>query len=138
MELPKFALSIRQPWADAIIWHEKDIENRNWTTNFRGAVCIHAAKAWGRSEKDDLEYIEQLLNIKLEVDKPELGGIIGTAEIIDCVADSESHWFSGKYGFVLANAKSVDFIPCKGALGFFDWRKLNALSPTPTDKEGAT
>lgn len=54
------------------------------------------------------------------------GGIIGVAEIVDCVEASDSPWFFGRYGFVLRNARPVDFIPVKGALGFFGWhRNLN-------------
>lgn len=114
------ALSIRQPWADAIIWHGKDIENRSWPTRFRGPVLIHAAKKWGPSERGDLTYIEGITATKLEdTDRPLLGGIIGKTEIVDCVQAWESPWFFGPYGFVLRNAEPLDFIPCRGALGFF-------------------
>ena len=127
-DLPPKALSIRQPWAWAIINAGKDIENRDWPTKFRGPVCIHAAKA--------VPPVRYLLDCH-EATKitgrdnmpPKLGedfhrgGIIGVAEIVECVETSESPWFFGRYGFVLRNARPVDFIPVKGALGFFDWRK---------------
>jgi hypothetical protein len=29
--------------------------------------------------------------------------------------------FFGAFGFVLRNARPVDFVPVKGALGFFQW-----------------
>lgn len=48
-----------------------------------------------------------------------LGGIVGMVEITDCVSTSQSSWFYGQYGFVLRNPVALDFIPCKGALGFF-------------------
>lgn len=114
------AISIRQPWADAIIWHGKDIENRDWPTRYRGPVLIHAAKAWGRPERDDLDTVERMAGVKLETDRPLLGGVIGQAEIVDCVTYSDSKWFFGRYGFVLRNAKSLPFRPCRGALGFFN------------------
>jgi hypothetical protein len=42
-------------------------------------------------------------------------------EIVDCVSESSSPWFFGKYGFVLSNPRVLrNPIPCKGALGFFD------------------
>lgn len=129
---PPRALSIRQPWADAIIWHGKDIENRDWNTAFRGWVCVHAAKKWGLEERLDIDSINRLSGQRLEVDRPLLGGIIGVAEIVDCVEASDSRWFFGRYGFVLRNASPVEFIPVKGALGFFDWRKnLSQKEPTP-------
>ena len=114
------ALSIRQPWADAIIWHGKDVENRSWPTRFRGPVLIHAAKKWGPAERADLAWIEDATGTKLEdVDQPLLGGIIGKAEIVDCVTELDSKWFFGRYGFVLRNAEALPFQPCRGALGFF-------------------
>lgn len=49
----------------------------------------------------------------------ETGGIVGMAEITDCVNKSKSPWFFGPYGFTLTNAKSLPFYPCKGKMGFF-------------------
>ncbi|MCA0850378.1 ASCH domain-containing protein [Salipiger thiooxidans] len=113
------ALSIRQPWADAIIWHGKDVENRTWSTRYRGPVLIHAAKAWGPREREDLAFVEEMTGTKLEIDKPLLGGIIGRAEIVDCVNSMDSRWFFGPVGFVLRNPEPLPFQPCRGALGFF-------------------
>ena len=47
------------------------------------------------------------------------GGIVGSVEIVDCVEDSASRWFVGRYGFVLRDPKPLPFVPWKGALGFF-------------------
>lgn len=124
-DLPPLAISIRQPWAHAILHLGKDIENRNWKTSFRGPVCIHAAKGctdaefnvaatfigWARLSRPGLS----------PRDYPR-GGIVGVVEIVDCVSESSSPWFFGGYGFVLRNPRPVEFIPVKGALGFFDWR----------------
>jgi hypothetical protein len=122
-DLPTKALSIRQPWAWAIINAGKDIENRDWATKFRGPVCIHAAKKWGVEERLDIDCIHRLSGVRFPIGQPNLGGIVGIAEIVDCVDMSESPWFFGPYGFVLRNVQPVEFIPVKGALGFFDWRK---------------
>ena len=43
--------------------------------------------------------------------------------LLHCVERSRSPWFFGRFGFVLENVQPVDFIPVRGALGFFDWRK---------------
>ncbi len=124
-DLPKLALSIRQPWAWAIMHAGKGVENRDWATKYRGQICIHAAKAC--SKKDYLEAVEFIQSIGIEwpldVNTLDRGGIIGTAELVDCVSASESPWFFGKYGFVLKNPKATQFIPVNGKLGFFDWRK---------------
>jgi hypothetical protein len=39
------ALTVKQPWASAIIYGDKDIENRVWRTGYRGRLLIHAGKA---------------------------------------------------------------------------------------------
>ena len=36
-------LSIQQPWAWMVCSGDKDIENRNWKTDFRGTIAIHAS-----------------------------------------------------------------------------------------------
>ena len=126
------ALSIRQPWADAIIWHGKDVENRDWKTNFRGPVLIHAAKAWGPQERADLAFVEAMPATTLgNVDRPLLGGIIGKAVIVDCVEEMDSRWFFGRYGFVLRNAEPLPFKPCRGQLGFFTPEFTEKPKPAP-------
>lgn len=129
--LPLMAISIRQPWAWAIIHAGKDIENRDWPTRFRGPVCIHAAKGMTRDEYEDclaaVHHISRGHPFPSGLTLPSFdaldrGGIVGTAEITGCVSDSDSPWFFGKYGFVLRNVEPVSFIPVRGALGFFDWR----------------
>lgn len=134
-ELPQKALSIMQPWAWLIVNGHKDIENRDWPTRFRGEVAIHAGK---KIDKNAAWYMSQGVHpaagTRLPLDHPAfiqkdppwddlIGGIVGVAEIIGCVEGSANPWFVGRYGFVIRNARTVPFIPVKGALGFFDWRK---------------
>ncbi|MVA91574.1 hypothetical protein GOZ80_06010 [Agrobacterium vitis] len=130
--LPKFALSIRQPWAWCIVNLGKDIENRNWPTRFRGPVCIHAAKGMTRDEYEGcLATVHAISRTHPfpqggafpEREELQRGGIVATAEIVNCVDRSASPWFFGTFGFVLRNVQPVEFIPVKGALGFFEWRK---------------
>ena len=117
------AFSIKQPWTWLIVNGHKDVENRNWNTNFIGGIFIHASKSF-----DSEGYVWVLSNRALlglegvEIPEPhefERGGIVGAANIAGCVRDSDSPWFFGKYGFIIKNAKPVDFIPCKGKLKFF-------------------
>ena len=44
------AISVRQPWAWAIISALKDIENRGWPIHYRGDILIHAAKTCTKKE----------------------------------------------------------------------------------------
>lgn len=119
------ALSIRQPWAHAILHAGKDVENRNWPTRFRGRVLIHAAKGM---DEDDVDGFRDLLATRsiatpalkgLKVGDLQRGGIIGEVEIVDCVRASGSPWFVGDWGFVVRNPRPIAFAPCRGMLGFF-------------------
>jgi hypothetical protein len=117
------ALSVKQPWAWAIMHAGKDIENRNWPTNFRGRLAIHASKGVTKAEYwEDAAFIEEISGLR-PPDYPMLdqrGFIIGTVEVVSCVGDHRSPWFFGEYGFVLAEPRPlVTPIYCKGQLGFW-------------------
>jgi len=132
MELPEKAISIIQPWPWLIVHGYKDIENRDWKSwnpglKFRGPVAIHSSMKADRYCIDHvMRGIHPVTGERFETLAPktfERGGIIGVAEIVDCVTSSDSSWFVGEYGFVVRNARPVPFIPVKGALGFFNWRE---------------
>ena len=112
------ALSINQPWAWAIVNGYKPVENRDWNTEYRGKVLIHAGKKF---DDEGYEFIKKMLptaNVPIK-DDFFMGGIVGSAYIVDCVKQMESEWFFGEYGFVIADARPCAPIICRGALGFF-------------------
>lgn len=41
--MPVRAISVRRPWADAIVDGVKRIENRSWRSGYRGMLLIHAS-----------------------------------------------------------------------------------------------
>ncbi len=119
------ALSIKQLWAHSILHLGKDIENRDWSTNFRGTVAIHASKGITKQQYEESAYmIYEIANYQANLPSfhnVKLGAILGTVEIVDCVTHSDSDWFFGKYGFVLKNPRPlIQPIFCKGALGFWE------------------
>jgi len=121
------ALSIRQPWAWLILHGGKDIENRDWPTKFRGRVLVHASKGMTRDEWESAWMCAhgtgaspKAVGMGLTRDNIERGGIVGSVEIVDCVTDSDSRWFFGRYGFVLRDPQPLPFTPWRGQLGFFD------------------
>ena len=123
LNFPIKALSIRQPWAWAIIYAGKDIENRAWgASNFRGSLAIHAAKGMTRLEYlKAREFMKDIGVICPPAVELQRAGIIGTVEIIDFVRTSESPWFMGPAGLVLRDPKPCRFRAVIGALGFFNW-----------------
>ncbi|MDZ7735912.1 MAG: ASCH domain-containing protein [Gammaproteobacteria bacterium] len=122
------ALSIRQPWAFAIVNGWKPVENRTWPTRYRGRILIHAGK---KEETEDIEGVLEMIAgqtglpiltvIEMYFEQQRtFGGIVGAATLVDCVTSCDSSWFAGPYGFVLRDAIRYEYIPCRGALGFFD------------------
>ena len=112
-------LSVRQPWADLIVAGIKDVENRSWSTNFRGFILIHASRTVDHAA---LERVAHLLEIGSALEyRPVIGAMIGYTEIVDCVMRHPSRFFEGTYGFVLANSQRFpSAIPARGQLGIFD------------------
>lgn len=128
------ALSLRQPWAHAVL-HGKNIENRVWNTSFRGEFLIHAAKGCTLEEYDDaLIWIAMSAGSDMEFpdwkDLPR-SGIVGRATLVDVIkphtepltppAGADLRWWMREqHGFVLTNIAPTVFVPCKGALQFWD------------------
>jgi len=114
------ALSIRQPWAWLIVNGYKDIENRTWSTGFRGRVYVHAGKRVKPGDfQEQRDYIRESGLILPE--EPPLGAIVGEVTITDCVDSSSSQWFCGPHGFLLSSPVAYkDPIPYRGQLGFFE------------------
>ena len=110
-------ISIRQPWASLIVSGAKDVENRTWSTRYRGPILIHASRTVDKISNDEFQ-------ARFEMPLPAAllrGGVIGTAEIVDCVGDHPSRWYAvGHYAFVLANPRPVPFIRWKEALSLRD------------------
>ena len=119
------ALSIRQPWAWLIVNGFKDIENRTWPTRQKGTILIHASKKMDIVKKSDIRELlgndDEYDRLLIERYQPGFfGGIVGKADIIDCVDYHDSKWFCGPWGFVLKNMRTMPFIQCKGKLSFFE------------------
>jgi hypothetical protein len=124
------ALSIRGPWWWFIFYGGKDIENRGWSTRYRGPVYIHASKWFDAEEmqydwEDALEMYRNsggtsLPPVTLRDLRDRGGCIVGRAEIVDCVQTSASPWFMGPHGFLLRNPVAFATpVPCRGARRLF-------------------
>ena len=99
------AISVRQPWAYLILQRGKNVENRTWSTDYRGPLLIHAGRQWashvpGSSRQRDVvsavrvggKLIEWPDNLargggKL-IEWPDnlaRGAIVGMVELLGCV-----------------------------------------------------
>lgn len=101
----------------------KTIENRSYdfTGGYRGPILIHQSKTF---EHDALVvWSKRMPGIdKIFSMKPQgypHGAIVGKADLVDVVEDSDDPWFVGEYGLVLANAQPVYPVAYRGQLGLF-------------------
>lgn len=130
-------LSIRQPYAWLIVNGIKPVENRTWPTRFRGRILIHASANYPKGEyaEDRTTYSERF-GIQYPEREAMVGGIVGSATIVDCVQDHPSEWWIGPWGFVLEKPRAFDrLIPYKGALGIFKVPASVLPAAQPKDKQ---
>lgn len=130
-------LTVRQPWAWAIIHGGKDVENRvrNIAGGYRGPVAIHAAKGVGSTD----EFMANTVAVA-KIGRPvpfglTYGAIIGVVDIVEVhspatdltrddfcqspMGDLCSAWAQIEtWHLVLANPRALaEPIPYRGALG---------------------
>jgi hypothetical protein len=87
-DTPKFALTVRDPWAQAIIYGPKRIENRTRKPPSKiigERIAIHCGKTHATVLDDDPDVLRQLGRAQLhatEYSVEERGRIIGTARVV--------------------------------------------------------
>lgn len=132
--IPTKALSIKQPWAWLIVHGHKDIENRSWLKRFPPRVLVHAGRNFddtahraliaGRHPARPMEMISLQIAEAYEkafrANEVKTGGVVGVTDIVGVQEDHDSPWFVGDYGYILANARPLAFLPWRGELGFFE------------------
>jgi len=143
------ALSLRQPWANAVLYLGKTLENRRWNTSFRGEFLIHAAKGMTKKEWAEASaFCALVMGVRREQSILPLhpsvclrGGIVGRACLVDVIRPRvpmkgmlkglseparypvgvNPGWhMKEQFGFVLEGIEETAFVPCVGHLGFFE------------------
>lgn len=135
------AITIRQPWAWAIVHGGKDVENRtrNIAGAYRGPVAIHAGLADAVTDHDIDESALSVLwawrRWWAETGMPggQRGHVIGVVDLVDvhadCIEDVDGYGYtptcspwamSGHHHLALANPRPLaTLIPVRGALGLW-------------------
>jgi hypothetical protein len=129
-DLPVKALSMMQPYAWLFANGILTIDDRSWSTSYRGQLAIHASK---RFHLPYYVWLEKHTNLVLPLPNAmDSGGVVGVAHLSKCLKSAladkappldmrRSHFGqAGFYGFELERAKPVAFVPCKGNVGLFD------------------
>lgn len=133
------ALSLTRPWSELVAHGLKDVENRTWSTPFRGVLVLHAAKSWD----DDAVSLVKLLGAEpfLAATRADLSqsaptGYVGWCRVVDVHRDGDlacfgdvpretsercSPWaFEGQCHWkVIDAAPFAEVVPGGGRLGLF-------------------
>lgn len=131
------ALSLSRPWTTLVLRHGKDVENRTWTTSYRGPLVVHGAKSYDRRAESWAIYALGRSPLSgYERDEPT--GLLGIVELVsvctraidgegrecDCgpwAMPEQAHWR-------LANPQPfTEPVPCGGRLGL--WTVPDGLLP---------
>ena len=72
-------LTLLNPWAAAIVAGTKRVENRSWSTRWRGLLLIHAGKGWDRPGIDAC----QARGFDPAGHNVDTGAIVGLAQLVD-------------------------------------------------------
>jgi hypothetical protein len=131
------ALSIRQPWAWAIIHAGKDVENRSENMARRSErlvgqiILIHAGKSLDRGGFDKLD--------DFGLDYPDdlsPRRHIGSARIASVLRRHPSRRAArGQWQIVLTDTRPRPFRPWRGQLGFFRARRISEASFRPSEPQ---
>lgn len=134
------ALSVQQPYAEAILSGRKRIEVRTWRTAHRGPLYIHAGRTWygtrdlgSERAYDAARVLARRIGLPQPIDVYPRGALVGRVRVVDCFAfdpdeweaTRELHWCDfafrpGLIGWRLeAPERLARPIPQRGSLGLF-------------------
>ena len=130
--MPRPALSVRQPWAWALLYGGKTIENRTWSTPYRGAIWIHAP---ARENREDVEKAVHLVAQNRKCDHRQAiehyrehaqrGAILGSMTLTSCCRLDEldrsdplrsTPWAIGPWLWLVTEPATRDPWPTPGRL----------------------
>ncbi|MDB5334577.1 MAG: hypothetical protein JWN70_196 [Planctomycetaceae bacterium] len=128
-------LSVKQPYASAIAFGGKSIENRSWQTHYRGPIAIHASakiikddiqtpqrQVRGGEKRPLVDWINRGRKQFGLASEDQLGRsqIVAIGMLVDCIEKSSSPWFQGAWGWVIVGIIPIDPISWTGGLGLWD------------------
>lgn len=129
-----FAISLLQPWAWAILYAGKDIENRTWDLSpaWRGKrVMLHASKqvprSYYESSADTIRRLVPSARVPKQGEIP-MGALVGAVTFTGsirplefCLGSTGEWHFPDQFGWRVADPVALaEPVTCRGALGF--WR----------------
>ena len=120
-------LTVRQPWASLIMSGDKTLENRNWSTPYRGRLAIHSALALAPFvERAQVNTMAELgLCPPVDLATAPRGVVLGTVQLVDIKIGLDSIWTNDStYQWILQDPQLfASPIPAPGRLGLWEWEE---------------
>jgi hypothetical protein len=124
-------LSVWGPWAQLLVLGIKDVENRGWSTAWRGPLAIHASKG-NHTRAEVAILLENLLDdgliTRAQMDlvaarvESDRGKVIGVVQVVGAEHWSSSPWWvEGQVAIKVADARLIVPIPHRGEQGLRDY-----------------
>ena len=114
------ALTLWRPWDQAILRAGKDIENspwRLWESQIGQPIALHAGK---RYDTEGAEWMRSNNLYDPPRDEECPLGIVGIVVFSAATGFSDSRWFQGPFGWVIADVKTLEVpISIKGKQGLW-------------------
>jgi len=121
------AITLQQPWASLIAQGKKHYETRDWSTDYRGQIAIHAGKKF-HNDKSLISLLE------IPAAEVPLGAVVAIAQLTDCILMDEEFilkqssfeqylglWEVGRYAWKLENVRAIEPISATGKQGLWKW-----------------
>lgn len=117
-----YALTIRPPWAQAIVRGPKRIENRTWKPSaklYGQRIAIHCGRRYDAEGAEEMSALWWPPGVKAVAN--ELGCLIGSVRLAGVVTDTDDPWFSGPFGWVMFDVRRLVVpVRCVGRQGLWD------------------
>jgi hypothetical protein len=144
------AITLHQPWASLVAKGCKQYETRDWPTNHRGPIVIHAGrKPKGKQELREHDKVVASFKDLLNEDCP-YSSVIAIAQLTDVILITDEiigqqtetelrcgNWAVGRYAFKLENVRAIEPIVATGKQGLWKWNQeatgFNSLEICPLE-----
>jgi hypothetical protein len=121
---PLRALSLWQPWAHAIVWGSKRLENRKWAP-WRSVVGqVIALHATDHVEPLSLAQINENFGTSWRLEDLARKAVVGLARVTGHITADDPRaatdpWWMGPIAWTLEDVVRIDPVPCRGAQGLW-------------------
>lgn len=126
------AISLWQPWATLVVLGQKQFETRSWSTEYRGALAVHAARTWN----DDLRALigrEPFASALGSIGGLPFGAIVCVVRLVDVIPITPDFsrtlsaterefglYTSGRFAWRFADVRPVRVVSCPGRQRLFN------------------